>query len=337
MVDWNFKALRPADDHDGLELVDLLKEQSQRVNQYKVALRKANSSDVARPIFSKYFVKGSVGSGSTYNVATGNVEYGFCQSLHGEEFAVAAFLSHFGRKRMGGEVLGLIAGSPGNIATPCGNCRDILLDNFGPDLEIVSGAAEGGVAVVAKLSQYLCDAFESIGMDEADTMISVMEKAEAALKSGEALANDAYSPADVHPERKYCALVVTKHSEYLGAHDVMCDYHPIYALRDAVRQARRAHDASVRLVIVVGRGQADRPPHVMYKDRQHLMELCVQGGLIEGLQADAPVYLVSVDKERVYQSVWRTSVKQWLPFPFSPRNFGPEFIEKLTAYYRKLG
>jgi hypothetical protein len=126
----------------------------------------------------------------------------------------------------------------------------------------------------------------------------------------------------------------------------MCEYHPIYALRDAVRQARRNRSARIKQVVIVAPSAGkDIPPHVMYKDRQHLMELNLQGELMSGDPRDPQVHLITYDEsnyekngrlfEGALAGVWTTSVKEWLPFPFSPANFGPEFVKRLTDYYKK--
>jgi hypothetical protein len=82
--------------------------------------------------------------------------------------------------------------------------------------------------------------------------------------------------------------------------------------------------------------EADRgAPHVMYKDRQHLLELNLEGELVSGKEVDPPVYLINYDVFR-YQPVkaWQTSVKEWLPFPFSPLNLGSDFVKYLTTYFQ---
>src|SRR3989344_5739447 len=110
------------------------------------------------------------------------------------------------------------------------------------------------------------------------------------------LVNDAYSPPDVHPERKYYAAIYSRKGVYYGALDLMCDYHPIYPLRDAIRQARRSQDPCVQSVLIVGADTSEDlagvPPHVMYKDRQHLLELCLQQELVVGVESDPEVCLV---------------------------------------------
>ncbi|MBI4713722.1 hypothetical protein HY771_00845 [Candidatus Uhrbacteria bacterium] len=329
---WAFNAIQVRQDGQ-IEKVGLSRVQHVRIEKYIAALEAAASSTVANPIFSRYFVRESVIPTLGEIVPAGNIEYGFCQALHGEEAVMAAYRSRFGRSTQD-VIIGIIAGSPGNIATPCGNCRDILLDDLGTDFEIVSGAADGGEAIVANMSHYLFSWFKTLSTIEIHPDLHNLIGL--AIQHGDLLVNDAFSPKDVHPERRYHALIVTKVERFVGAHDVMCDYHPIYALRDAIRQARRKHDPFVQLVVIVCRGSGEISPHVMYKDRQHLLELNLQAELLAKEENDPPVFLATYDDERKVTGLWQTSVKQWLPLPFTSRNFGQEHIESLAKYYKGL-
>jgi len=364
---WEFKALE-FDAKRNPVFVPLSAERAARAEAYRNALTAAKISAVANPKFSNYFVKESIGFRDTLppTLPAGNIEYGLCQALHGEEFAVAALRSRLGRplsrrvdKTPGGPlpddclpedgiILGIIAGVPGNIASPCGNCRDIMRDDLGINFEIVSGAAEGGVAIVAKMSDFLyrdyfCftgDYSFKLDMDRWQKVVGEI------VGEGMKLENAAYVPADTGliGQRKYMALIETDTARYFGAHDVMCEYHPIYALRDAVRVARRSGDPFVKRVTVVAPfyGEGDSlPPDVMYKDRQHLLELTLQGELVAGEERDPSVYLFAHDGRLFDEKgevkplgAWLTSVKEWLPLAFSPRNFGEEYLQYLTKYFK---
>lgn len=319
---------------------------SEKIKEYSSVLKKACSSKLSNPVFSNFHVLEGVGSIGHRKIGAGNIEYGFCQALHAEEFAVASFRAgpacrQAGSKKRGDEkvILGVVSQNEGEIPTPCGNCRDILLDEFGPPaggLEIVTGRKSGGVATVTKLSHFLFDRFSKIPRASVLTLTkegftsSVWD----ALKGCGKIKNDPYSPLDVHPERRYFSYLVTQKNIYLGALDLMCDFHPIYPLRDSIRAALRAGDSYLEYIIVLGETKGINPPHVMYKDRQHLYELNFIQELIKDKQTNPPVYLVSQGTNRGISSVWKTSVKEWLPFPFSPKAFGEEFLEHLKNYYR---
>lgn len=331
MSDWKFKTAKG-------EPVD-----QSKMHLYVKALETAAQSRVSDPKFSRYFCKESIGYRKMHEA--GNVEYGLCQALHGEESAVAALRASLSEPVGLDEhlIMGIIADdSEGDRpANPCGNCRDIMLDAFGLDLEIVSGPANGGMAVVAKLSDYLFSSYQPVNLREEWLNLFRPDIFDISCR-GERCAFDGYSPADVHPERRYYARITGRAGSYIGALDLMCDYHPIYPLRDAIRQARRVGDLYFGPVFIVGQDTSEEfiniPPHVMYKDRQHLMELNLGQELLKDNEYDPSVVLVRLLKETSSETrigrVWRTSVKEWLPLPFSPRNFGPEFVSGFTQYLK---
>ncbi len=343
---WDFRTVQKTGGK--AELVPLTVEQRGRISAYEEALLRAGASTVSNPPYSKYFVKESIGRINGPMFSAGNIEYGWCQAIHGEESAVSAFRAMYGRDRGNvGIVLGISAGNPDHIANPCGNCRDIMLEDLGEDFEIVSGAPEGGVAVVVKMSDFLFKHPVAQDLESGDRRLELNRKVRQVFNSCIGIENDAYSPGNVHPERRYFAMIEMDGDNFFcGAHDVMCEYHPIYALRDAVRQARRYRSAHIKEVYVVGPSTGHgKFPHVMYKDRQHLLELNLQGELMAGEERNPPVHLLTFDASKIGHfsrlledaliGAWRTSVKEWLPFPFSPRNFGPEFLKHLTDYYQK--
>lgn len=331
MVEWEFKRLSPNTN----KLISLTKEQLAFKHDYSNALRAALETKVPNPKFSKYYVRESMGEQGEFKMPSGNIEYGFCQALHGEESAVAAFKS-VNRRHGGGVVMGLIVPKPEEGISPCGNCRDILFDEVGEELEIVAGAPNGGSAVISTLKSYLFKNYQKIPRVKALTLEEgFITKVWDTLREGERITFDGYSPKDIHPERRYYASVSTKRGLYFGGLDLMCDYHPIYPLRDAVRSARRAGDPNPEFAILLGQEPSSNPPHVMYKDRQHLFELNLQQELLSGKNLDPKVYLISQRERGSIWEVWQTSVKQWLPNPFSAQNFGDEFLEGLKEYYHE--
>lgn len=334
---WDFKTLSAR--NDSSKIIDLSSEQQIKIPQYHQALTTAISSKVSSPTFSNYFVKESVVNNSK-TIPAGNIEYGHCQALHGEESAVAAFRSFSDDNNTKDLVLGIVAGKPGDVPNPCGNCRDIMIDTFGTDFEIASGAPEGGLAIVTPMQTLLFEEPKEITsrielVNELDMYLDDFKKlVNLTVTKGKDLTNDAYSPSGINPERKYYALIMTGKKQFFGGRDVMVDYHPIYALRDAIRQSRRAKDPFIKRVIIVAEEPDITMPHVMYKDRQHLLELNLQAELVKNKQQDPPVFLVSLDESGKLNKVWKTSVKQWLPFPFNPGDFGNEFVKHLSAYHK---
>ncbi len=342
-IKWDFKTLSPGKvPHT---IVDLREDQQGKISKYNEALLAAAESKVPSPKFSNYFVLESVVTDS-HTVPAGNIEYGLCQAIHGEESAVAVHRARLSSH--GGDskdlVLGGISSSPKDGFNACGNCRDVMLDGFGTDFEIATGPSEGGLAIVMPMEMLLFNPENQIDINSRNRMKVVgelgmskgdfQEIVSKTLKQGKLLTNDPYSPPNVNPERKYFATIVTKNNLFHGGRDVMVDYHPIYALRDAIRQARRSNDSSVESVIVVAEDPNINMPQVMYKDRQHLLEYNLQGELVTGNEKDPPIFLVGHDDKGKITNVLKTSVKEWLPMPFNPRDFGDEFVKYLGGYHK---
>jgi cytidine deaminase len=322
---WDFKGVSLAGGEP--ELVELSEQQRSRVVRYHQMLLRAVGTDVSRPPFSGYNVRASIGGSGKPPVPAGNREYGICKAIHGEESAVAAFRSVYGNGHEKEPVLAFVAHRAGDVPACCGNCRDILRDEFGPELTIVVGHPDGGIATVSTLAQFLVD-------DYTQAQVPMRMLADATHKTwfaGNELVNDAFSP-EGHDLRKYVALVHTSLARYYGGRHVVCDYHPIYAIEDALRAAERQFDTFLREVLIVCEGDGSHPPDVMYRDRQHLHDFNLQAELVTGREQDPVVYLATVDSNRV-TGLWQTTVKLWLPNPFNPRKFAD--MVRLEAYYKK--
>lgn len=324
-------ALDPQADK-GFRLIDLSPAQAQKRDIYFKALVTASTSQVPSPIFSGYFCKECATEVHGSPVPAGNIEYGFLQALHGEESAVAALRASYPHAQGKNIVLGFYSDDkqvmrPGS---PCGNCRDIMRESFGENFEIVTGNPDGELALVVPMRFYLFDNYRP-----AETGARHINAARETISEGKYLENDFYSPKGVHPLRKYYASVRTARETYFGAHDVMCDYHPIYALRDAVRQARRNHDPFLEEVWIVSEDSDGEPPDVMYKDRQHLLELNLQQELLVGEEYDPTVFLATYDlASQRLKMTWQTTVREWLPFPFDAEDFMS--LSAMTSYFRRI-
>jgi cytidine deaminase len=317
---------------EGFRLVDLSPAQSKKRDVYLKALSTASRSQVPSPIFSKYFCKECATELHGSPVPAGNIEYGFLQALHGEESAVAALRASYPHAQGEDIVLGFYDSAKRVMRpdSPCGNCRDIMRENFGENFEIVAGNPESEIALVVPMSFYLFENYRPVKVE--GRHVNAVQRI---VFEGRYLENDFYSPADVHPRRKYYVGIKTVQKTYFGAHDIMCDYHPIYALRDAVRQARRNHDPYFEEVWIVGKDVHGEPPDVMYKDRQHLLELNLEQELLLGMEYDPTVFLATYDGEDGKpRTIWQTTAKEWLPFPFAAKNFMN--LDAMAEYFKKF-
>ena len=224
-----------------------------------------------------------------------------------------------------------------------------MRDTLPVNTMIFGGHSNGGKVIVARLWNLLGDDYHKSPVvytggtflnEEDKNIMGDISRLELDLEECTKLENDIYFPGKPNPGRKYYAVLRKPGHVFFGAHDVMCDYHPIYALRDAIRDLRRHPKQGGLLFDFVCVASEHYYPDVMYKDRQHLLELNFQQECLCGCLFDPPVYLAMYEQDekncpRIKQ-IFKTSVKKWLPFAFSPANFGREFVENATEKFNKM-
>lgn len=331
MLNWKLKQLVVKNGKQRLVPVKGLSFDHRR---YESLLQAAATSNAAKPSFSGYFVRGS---GTTFNNAnppqSGNIEYGHCQALHNEEATVAALASRKNSVEFEGfPAIAIVAGkgkgSLDSFTMPCGNCRDILRDTLGPDCVVLSGTEDGGIALVAKLSDALFENYQPISAFDIWGTVRRCEE----------IFHNPYHNPNYLPLRNYgvCVLTGKKGSfkKIYGSSFVHADFHPIYPIESVGLQMWLKKEFHVNMVAVVAEGNGSAPPDVMYRDRQRLLEMVVENELLTGHKIDPYIYLFAHDR-RVVTGAWRTTAKEWLPFPFSPHNFGDKFLRHYKKYLKE--
>ena len=314
------------------------------VEYLKKALAIAAASKCTMPVFSGFHVRGMITTGDIGLgfPQSGNVEYGNCQALHNEESAVAALISRRGSSEVrGNRVVAIVAGkgngTAGNFTAPCGNCRDILRDVVGENCLIVSGAEGGGTAIVMELSTALFDRYTPIPFVQAVGM-ACREGVWSVKKRSAEVGHNPYYNASKYPLRNYAvgiwAGVDTMRKMYDGAMQVHEDFHPTYPIELAGLQMWLEKEPDVGLVVVVAEGDGSSPPDVMYRDRQRLLSMVIEKQLLTRRKCDPPVHLFTYLGNSI-TGAWKTTAKKWLPLPFSPLNFGGEFLQNYKKYLKE--
>lgn len=308
---------------------------------YLMLLTRASEAKSGNPIFSGYHVKGCVGAGELAIAQSENVESGNCDSLHLEVAVIAALASR--QNSIENPVTpalvilaGHKSGTPKRFAMPCGGCRDFLRDTVGEDCILICGTSDGGTAVIATLADVLFEDYARVPLSKIDVLnISITQT----IREGEALMdNPSHDPLKC-PLRNYFVSIATGESAvtdrmYFGAMSNEEDFHPIYPVEDAVRAMRRAKDPYIKSVMIVAEGDGTMPPSVMYRDRQRLLGAAIRRAILTGKHYDPTVRLFTHTKGTI-TGAWKTSAAEWLPLPFSPRNFGPKFLADYTVYLKK--
>jgi len=104
--------------------------------------------------------------GAAFLTDTGNIyagtnveEAGFNFTIHAEQGAIAQMVVAEGRTRI--THLVVIGGEPadGMACTPCGHCRQLLLEFAGDDLEIAAAGPDGDIRLETTLGELLPHAF----------------------------------------------------------------------------------------------------------------------------------------------------------------------------------
>lgn len=341
MPKWNL--MRLAVDADGARtLAPLTKEQELLAPWYETLLLRASEAKCTDPRFSGYHVRACAAAGELTIARGGNVEYGK-RSLHAEATAIAALFSlQNSTKHRTTPVLALVAGhGPGtieNFTMPCGDCRDFLLDTVGPDCVILCGTMDGGTAMVATLADALFEDYQRVPTDSANIMSVVID---AALKECHHIGKNFHADLERHPAGDYIVVLSTgtgpmTEQRFFGALSLGDDYHSLYPAEMAVLQAEMRQDPYIKSVTIIGVGNdamPPRPPKVLYRDRQRLLELAIDRELLTDVPCNPPVHLLT-HAHGMVTGTWTTSLNEWLPMPFSRGSFLKK--ESLARYIEKL-
>lgn len=342
MPKWNLMRLATASD-GARSLAPLTKEQEPMAPWYEMLLARAAEAECGSPIFSDYHVKGCIAAGELTHAYAENIEYGHYQALHSEEAAVAALVSRLNSMDcLTPPVLAIVAGHGSgdtveSFTMPCGNCRDFLRDTISEHgCTLLLGTLDGGTGVVATLHDAFFDHYARVPLDRIDVMDTWVAKT---IREGAKASDNPYFNPDKCPLRNYVVALTTGESQisdrtYFGGTQNDEDFHPDYPIEIALLQAKLARDPYVRSLVVVAEGDGSAPPDVMYRDRQRLLSAVIRRELLTGKRYDLPVRLFTHTNGKL-TGAWKTSAEEWLPLPFSPRNFGLEFLGDYTAYLKK--
>ncbi|MEK6942656.1 MAG: cytidine deaminase [Nanoarchaeota archaeon] len=267
--------------------------------------------------------KGNFVSGSNHEMAITDTV------THGEEAVIVAALETFGREDPI-EVIAFAGLGGGEIASPCGNCRDSIRQYADPNnLVIINAPREGGKAVLVPGRAYFKSDF-----------IEVKETGElrfAAIKQAVLAEQSAYDIYSTKSSPKiYGAVIACENgSIFRGSFRGDVAYHPDLPISAAIANFRDGSDdpsrKSIREIVVASTGSI---PDVMYKDRQHALELAEAMQSLNGRSGNPlPVYLVNMGNDGSMK-IFKTDTNEWLPHRFSPKHLGLEGA--MAGSYAKL-
>lgn len=311
---------------------DLSDEQWEKRKLYENLLAYANIAKTS-PLQSNYHVKEAALLSNGLLVHGGNIEYSLTRAIHGEESLIANALQHGLTKENKIELIAIVVGEPGNVATPCGNCRDLLRQYVDMNVELVCGSPKGGIAKVMPLSAYYFDNYKKL---EAESLIldiqkyGVIEYSAHPLRKAIEKAYNIYTTEE-DKKKNYGAYFLFDNEIISGKYIGDAAYHPILPLTSAIATFENSGlwKSDIKHVHGLMLGALDNIPDVKYIERQHLQEFAQKNSVL-GMKYPLPVYLIKFKKNSEINSNWKideiyvTDSKEWLPYSFGPLNLGLE-------------
>lgn len=287
--------------------------------KYITLIHRAKEAKVF-PDQSEFPVRSSASTKSGKIITGGNAESGFSDTItHGETSLTAVALAKYGKEDPIDTICFYdLQTVEKTYASPCGDCRDKTLYYWGRDLTFLQGNEK--LITVSKLSDYLYDGFTAINPTE----LNPIGRIEAFRALNQSV--DVYLPAYLK-KKLYGAAIISKRGEKWAAGlYTNAGYDSSSPILNSVIMWRYNNpDVQLDKLVVVG---YDFVPSPLYRDRQAFLELDESTSLVTGRQKPLPVELISIDSNANSSSVgyvdgaWVTDSRQWLPYPFSPRDFG---------------
>ncbi|MDO8661597.1 MAG: hypothetical protein Q7K43_06940 [Candidatus Woesearchaeota archaeon] len=247
-------------------------------------------------------------------VCGGNIEYGMMgRGIHSEEALVGAAIQ-VGGKNSKLSLIGIISGVPGNVAMPCGNCRDLLEWYCTADAVIVCGSPTGGEATVMRLSSYFNEDFKKLEVFQLNE-----SGKDAAMQEALRSERNAYHPC-VLKEKVYGASFSCESSVFGGHFAGDSAFHPVFPIRNAISTLHNSTDNDKFRVTKLTIVQTGRKPSVPYIERQHLLEF--ECYLRKKYRRSSPidVRLIETDTQGAVVRAWKTNSTEWIPYAFRPEN-----------------
>ncbi|NTV23559.1 MAG: hypothetical protein HGA85_04250 [Nanoarchaeota archaeon] len=252
-----------------------------------------------------------------YTFLGGNFEYGLGRGVHGEHSSLTHAAQEIGHALNNyWRIVTLYIDVPGRCA-PCGDCRDFMLSLYEPmtrglpllgeNFEIVSSDENRFYVVKFPELLFPLNKMKMAQPSEVAMVLEYQEANEMARKSVHA----PWLPAWL---ANYTAVAAVGKG-VPGSLFVGVDFHGTYPIGSILSKLIEGEvdPEKIEYLAIISEDQ-DNLPEVLYKDRQDSLYLnTVLAAARKQDDLDLPVYIVS---EKGFGR--KTSVKEWLPMPFSP-------------------
>lgn len=291
----------------------------------------------ATPYQSNYFVKTAAMTQSGKFVIGSNHEMALTETItHGEEAVIARALDNYGDQD---KIVTIAFEGPTNedgkayIGSPCGNCRDSIEQYCDMDaLVLLEGSSKKGPISYMPGNRFFFEDYETARKTPGN------EAGFLQAKKGLHTAYDYLVPKEKQ-DQLYGAAILTEDGRiFRGSFKGDAAFHAVNPISAALCNLRDSADDPERInlkeVYVVGKKQK---PKVLYKDRQHLLEMVEAMRIYKGDDPlePIPITLYQLGGRNQVQKAWKTDSQEWLPHSFSAAAFGmdkkiKEGIEKLV-------
>ena len=247
--------------------------------------------------------------------------------VHGETAVVSRIRDEYGKTPI--RAIGFYKEgddiSQGDIS-PCGACRDVLIQQTSPDLILVSG--NENKIVVNKLKNFLFENFHPIEPKNLDKI--GINDAKIALNRGV----DVYLPKDLKKKIYGVTIIDQNMEKFRGSLYTNAGYDAITPGLAAVQTWNNSslkRRTDIEEIVFVSK---ENIPSPFYRDRAALSELADITSLFNGRETSIRVTLIQLDELFNIKKAAITDTDEWLPLPFSARSFGMD--EAIENQYNKM-
>jgi cytidine deaminase len=261
-------------------------------------------------------------------VTGGNKENSLSDAfVHGETAVVSEIRNRYGKTPI--KAIGFFTQSEDvNISsiTPCGACRDVLIQQTSPDLLLMAGNKKN--IEVTKLETFTFENFHPIDPKKINTI--GINDASIALNQGV----DAYLPEKLKRKVYGVSIVDQNGKNFRGSLYTNSGYDAITPGLAAVQTWMNTdvpNRTDINKIVIVSKGNIPSP---FYRDRQALLELADITRLSSGRKTGVRVELIQLDKFNNIEKSAITDTDEWIPYPFSARSFGMD--EAIESQYNKM-
>jgi len=244
--------------------------------------------------------------------------------VHGETAVVSRIRDEYGNVPI--KAIGFFKEGENVDVTPCGACRDVLIQQTSPDLILVAG--NENKIVVNKLKDFTFENFHPIEPKNLDKV--GINDARIALDKG----IDVYLPENLKKKVYGVSIIDQNMEKYRGSHYTNAGYDAVTPGLAAVQTWNNSalkKRADIKKIVFVSR---ENIPSPFYRDRAALSELADITRLSTNRQTNIRVELIQLDEVNNIKNAVTTDTGEWLPLPFSARSF--DMNEAIENQYDKM-